>query len=297
MSTLTKVFVVLTCVMAIVLSCLTIATAARWSNLREDIESYQQLYQAEFVKRLNTEAVMAATLAIRDDELRTRDRLLATKESEVRDLGDQLATLRSDLARRTNEAVAAEAGRKKLEEILDVQTAELMSLQKHNQALLSQTIDLQTRNQRLATRNLEVTGQLTIQVDENRNLQEKLYAQEQLNKDLQETLATGRRIVAVGEPPRGVVPATPLTVGPIGGEVVQVDGGYVSVNVGETSGVVVGMDFIIYRGEETYAGEETYVGDLKIETVRPKEAGGKLTLLRPGQEVRAGDRVYFGLGR
>lgn len=288
MSTLTKVFVVLTCVMAIVLSCLTIATAARWTNLREDIESYQQLYQSEFVKRLNTEAVMAATLAIKDDELRTRDRLLASKENEVRDLGDQLATLRNDLARRTNEAVAAEAGRKKLEEILEVQTAELTSLQKHNQTLLSQTIDLQTRNQRLATRNLEVTGQLTIQIDENRNLQEKLYAQEQLNKELQETLATGRRIIPVGEAPRGAVPAAPAVAGPISGEVVQVDGGYVSVNVGETSGVIAGMDFMIYRGD-------VYVGDLKIENVRPKEAGGKLTLVRPGQEVRAGDRVVFGL--
>mgnify|MGYP000322705946 CR=1 FL=1 len=288
MSTMTKVFVVLTCVLAIVLSSMTIATAARWSNLRENLESYQQLYQAEFVKRMNAEAVMATALAMKDDELQKRERIVSRKEDELRAMADQLVTLRNDLARRTNEAIAADAGRKKLEEILEVQTAELTSLQKHNQALLAQTIDLQTRNQRLASRNLEITGQLTIQIDENRNLQERLYAQEQLNKQLQEALASGRRALPAAEPPAGVLPVLPPVAGPITGEVTQVDGSYVSINVGESSGVVPGMDFMVYRGQ-------TYVGDLKVQNVRPKEAGGKLTLVKPGDEVRPGDRVVYGL--
>lgn len=287
MSTLTKVFVVLTSVMAIALSCLTIASAARWSNLQENLESYQQLYQAELVARMNTQAVMAAKLAMLDDELDKRAELLAQRDREVRELTDQLASLRNDLARRTNEAVAAEAGRKKLEEILEVQTVELSSAQKQNQELLSQNIDLQTRNQRLASRNLELTGQLAIATDENRNLQEKLYAAEQKLREVQQAMAAGRRVVAVEAPP-GAVPLSPVAAGPISGEVTQVDGSYVSINVGETSGVVPGMEFMVYRGQ-------TYLGDLKVENVRPKEAGGKLTLLRTGQQVRPGDRVVHGL--
>lgn len=288
MSVLTKVFVVLTSVVAIVLSCLTVATAARWSNLRENLESYQQLYQAEFVKRTNTEAVMATSLAMKDDELRKARGLVAKRDDDVRQLGDQLAAARADLARRTNEAVAADAGRKKLEAILEVQTTELSSTQKQNQVLVSQNIDLQTRNQRLATRNLELTGQLTIAVDENRNLQEKLYAAEQMSKELQRSLALGPRTAAGVEAPTGIVPVSQQVAGPISGEITQVDGGYVSINVGETSGVVQGMEFMIYRGQ-------TYIGDVKVETVRPKEAGGKLTLVRAGQNVQPGDRVVCGL--
>jgi predicted Holliday junction resolvase-like endonuclease len=87
-SVLTKVFVVLTSVVAIVLSCLTVATAARWSNLRENLESYQQLYQAEFVKRTNTEAVMATSLAMKDDELRKARGLVAKRDDDVRQLGE-----------------------------------------------------------------------------------------------------------------------------------------------------------------------------------------------------------------
>jgi hypothetical protein len=287
-SILTKVFVVLTSVVAIVLSCLTVATAARWSNLRENLDTYQQLYQGELVKRMNAEAVMATSLAMKDDELQSARNLVSKRDDEARQLGDQVATLRTDLARRTNEAQAANTGRTKLEAILEVQRAELSSTQKQNQSLNSQNTDLQTRNQRLAARNLELTGQVTIAVDENRNLQEKLYAAEQMNKDLQRGVAAGARTPAAGAPPTGVTPVTPQVAGPISGEVTQVEQGYVSINVGDTSGVAPGMEFMVYRGQ-------TYLGDLKIDMVRPKEAGGKLTLVKAGLQVQRGDRVVYGM--
>jgi hypothetical protein len=287
-STMTKVFVVLTSVVAIVLSCLTVATAARWSNQKETLESYQQLYQAEFVKRMNSEAVMATSLTMKDAEIDNLKQIGTDKDDRLRQISDELASARNDLARRTNEAVAAEAGRKKLEEILDLQTAELTGTQKQNQVLLSQNIDLQTRNQRLASRNLEVTGQLTIAIDENRNLQEKLFAAEQMVKDAQQGVPSGARLARGAAAPAAVVPVTPAVKGPISGEIRGIDGGYVSIDIGESSGVVNGMDFMIYRGQ-------TYVGDLRVESVRPKEAGGKLTLVRPGQQVQAGDRVVYGL--
>ncbi len=289
MSTLTKVFIVLTSVVAIVLSCLTVASAARWSNLKETVDKYQQLYEAELVHRMNAQTTMYVALAMKDDELRKSTQQVATQETKLRDLDDQLAATRLDLARKTNDAAAFEAGRKKLEELLGVQTAELTSAQKQNQMLLSQNIDLQTRNQRLATRNLEVTGQLTIALDESRNLQEKLFAAEQMSKDLQQRAAGGVRAAAAAEKaPLGVTPVQPPVVGPISGEVRDINGAYVSLNIGESSGVVQGMPFMVYRGQ-------TYVGDVAVENVRPKEAGGKITLLRAGQQVQPGDRVVYGL--
>ncbi len=289
MSTMTKVFVVLTSVVAIVLSCLTVATAARWSNLKDQIDSYQQLYQAELVKRMNLEGIMAVSLAMKDDAFKEQGQLLAREHEEVRRVTSDLATKSLDLARETNDRVAAEAGRKKLEEILQVQTEEVTSSRRYQQELQTGNIDLQTRNQRLAGRVLELTSQTTILTDELRNLQEKLFAAEQKMKDLQQTMVTGaRRPAEGGEAPAGVVPVTPQVAGPIRGEVVEIDGRYVSLSVGETSGVVQGMTFMVYRGA-------AYVGDVRVESVRPRESGGKVTMVASGQSVQRGDQVIYGL--
>jgi hypothetical protein len=288
-STMTKVFVVLTCVVAIVLSSLTVATAARWSNLRDTLETYQQLAESETVRRMNVEATMATSLAMKDDELRQTRQIVAQKDGRIRELVDDLSSVRTELARRTNEVVAAESGRKKLEEIADVQNAELVNYRKQNQTLQEQNIDLQTRNQRLASRTLELSSELTIATDENRNLREKLYAAEKRAGDLEERLASGGpRRAPASEAPLGAEPVRAPVAGPIAGEVMQVDGTYVSINVGETSGVIAGMDFMVYRGG-------VYVGDLRVEQVRPKEAGGRLVMVAEGQTVQPGDRVAYGL--
>lgn len=288
MSTITKVFVVLVSVMSIVLSVLTVASAARWDNVKTSLEQAQQLYQGELVRRMSGESTMHATLAMKDDENAELKRQLATKDDQLRAATDDVASARIELARQTNDRAAAEASRKKLEEILEVQTGELTSFQKQNQTLLTENIDLQTRIQRLSSRNLELTSQNTIAGDEIRNLQEKLFAEQQKSKDLQQGRVVGARPAAPGETPAGAVAVSPTAAGPIKGEVLEVDGRYVSVNVGETSGVSAGMTFMVYRGD-------AYVGDLTIESVRPKDAGGKMAMLAPGQTVQIGDRVAFGL--
>lgn len=289
MSTMTKVFVVLTSVVAIVLSCFTVAAAAQWSNAKEQIESYQQLYQAELVRRMNMEAVMATNLAMKDDALSQQSQLIGRHEQEIARLTEDLGTVKADMASEQNARAEAEAGRKKLEEILSVQTAELTAARKENQELLADKIDLQTRNQRLTSRVLELTSQVTIATEEIRNLQEKLYAAEQQTKELRQRLASGVTRPQPSEPPTGAVPVSPVAAGPIRGEVVAIDGRYVSLNVGETSGVVPGMRFMVYRGE-------VYIGDVEVKTVRPKEAGGTLTMVAPGQTVQRGDRVTTQLG-
>ena len=288
MSTMMRVLVVLTAFLAIVVSALSISGAAQWAFTKETNEMTQQQAQAAIVARMNLEAMMATALAMKDDALKEREQTIAKLQEKSGRLADELATKSTDLARRTNEAVAAEAGRKKLEEILAVNMAELTNTQKHNQALNDQNIGLQTRNQRLASRNLEVTSENTVLTDENRNLQEKLYASEQTNKELQQLIASGKRVLPEAATAAGVLAAPPTVAGPINGEVVGVEGGYVNINVGETSGVVSGMTFMVYRGD-------TYVGDVKVMNVRAKEAGGKVTMVRPGHEVQRGDRVAFGL--
>ncbi len=287
MSTLTKVFVVLNCVMAIVLSSLTVAGAAGWANTQELVQAEQRRADAESVRARQVEANAAANLAIKDDAIQERDRLLASAAQERARLTEQLAALRNELARQTNLAVAAEAGRKKLEEILGVQTAELTNTQKQNQVLLTQNIELQTRNQRLSSRLLEVTGQLTIATDQVRNLTEKNYALEQQLREREQMLAGGPRVARGAETPAGVTALTPLVAGPIRGEIVYLDGRYASLNIGETSGVVPGMTFMVYRDGE-------YIGDVQIDTVRPKESGAKVVLVAKDRTMQVGDRVVYG---
>ncbi|MEW6249391.1 MAG: hypothetical protein AB1716_02000 [Planctomycetota bacterium] len=289
MSTLTKVFIVLASVMAIVLSSLTVAVAARWTKQRETLDAYQQLCEHEFAKRLSLETAMYTQLAMKDDQLRRSAQSVATLEREKRELSEQQDSLRTELARATEQQAAAEAGRKKLEEMLGVQTAQLTGAQKRNEELTTQNIDLQKRNLAQASRILELSTDVNVRTDENRSLQEKLYAMEQRNKELEQA-GGARRVTRAAEPPAGVQPVSAAVAPPIEGEVTTVDGNYISISIGESSGVTSGMQFMIYRGG-------TYVGDMQVENVRPKEAGGKLLLVKAGQQVQSGDRVSYGMVR
>lgn len=287
MSTLTKVFVVLAAVLSIALSCMFIAAAAQWDNWKELALTYQDRRNAAITWSQNTVATAQAALALKDEVLAGRTRELEQARGEVQALQDENGALQAELAQVKNERLAFEAGRAKLQEILDVTTGELKALQKQNQSLLSQNIDLQSRNGRLNNRVLELTTNLTILQDQIRNMQEKLYACEHQYAELQ------RRVAAapperLPEPLPGAVAAAPAVAGEIHGEIMQVEGVYATINVGESSGVVPGMRFMVYREGGVY------LADLVIDRVQPKEAGGRLETLVEG-EVRTGDSVVYGM--
>ncbi len=287
MSTLTKVFIVLTAVLSIALSCLFIVTAAQWANWKELATEYQKARDAAIVDAQATAAAMQAALALKDETIAGRDRELADAREQLKSSQDQIARLRSDLAAARNQAQAFEAGRAKLQEILAVTTGELKSLQKHNQSLLSQNIDLQSRNARLNARVLELTTNVTILQDQVRNIQEKLYAAEQRNAELERRAGAGG-VAPLPAQPQGVAVVAPAAAGEIKAEVTRVDGIYAEINVGENAGVVPGMTFMVYRQGGTY------LADLVIEKVQAESAAGKLTTLVQG-EVRPGDAVVYGI--
>ena len=286
MSTLTKVFVVLTSVLAIALSCMFIAAAAQWDNWRLQADRLRSERDAAKTEAANTAAAMQVRLAIQEDQLNTVRGQLNDAQQQIDRLTQQLAGVQRDLARADNERLAAEAGRTKLQEILDVTTAQLKALQKQNQTLLAQTMDLQTRNSRLNSRVLELTTNVQLLTDESRNIQEKLFACERQNAKLQK--------LAAAAPASGEAPAVPGAVSAnapveeIRGKIIDVQDGYAAINVGQSSGVVAGMTFMVYREGGTYLGE------LVIEKVSPDQAGGRLNAAAQG-EIRAGDQVVYGI--
>lgn len=282
MSTLTKVFVFLTAIFGIVLSCLFVAAAAQWDNWKQLAQTYQQQAQGEFTQRINIQATSAAELAMKSDALETKSRLLAEAEQKIVQLTSDLAKTQGELARARNDAQAFEAGRAKLQESLDVVTRQLDGTQKQNVTLLSQNTDLQTRNAKLNSRVLDLTAKVTTLTDESRNLQEKLFAAEQ-----QMAGAHGKTGAVEPTSPSGVRASQPLVKGPIKAEVVEVQGTYASINAGESSGVSPGMTFIVYRDNGKY------VGDLVVDRVWPGQAAGKLASVQ--DSVMVGDDAIFGL--
>ncbi len=285
MSTMTKVFVVLNTVLSIALSVLFIAGASQWGNWKDLVQTYQTARDAAITHRQNTEATMNAALALKDEAIASWQGRLQQTEAQLADAEQNLAGQSEQLALVTNKQMAAEAARTTLQEILNVQTGELKSVQKQNQSMLAQNMDLQARNSRLNSRVLELTTDVTILTDELRNMQEKLYAAQGGSGGALRAAAP-----AASGPDELAVAMTrpPAVAGEIRGEVIEVNNRYASINVGEAAGVTAGMTFMVYRG----GGE--YVADLTVEKVRPRQAGGRLSTMVQGN-VRAGDQVIFGI--
>lgn len=275
---MTKVFVVLTAIFSIALSCLFISAAAQWDNWRQVALTYQDLRNAAITQQNNAVAGAQAALAQKDDALAARGKELADAQAKIQSMTDDTAKLRSELAQAKNERTATEAGRTKLQEILDVTTGRLKEIEKQNQTFLAQNIDLQSRNSRMNARLLEQTTNVTVLSDQVRNLQEKLAAAEQ----------AGTRGKKPAEQAKGATSVEPKVAGNIRGTITGVDGNIATINVGESSGVSPGMVFIVYRDGGAY------VCDLVIEKVRPSESAGRLTTAG-GQQVRSGDQVADGI--
>jgi hypothetical protein len=285
---MTKVFVVLTSVLSIVVSCLVVAFAAQVENWKHLSQEYQAQRDRAVTLQQSAQAAAQAALVLKDQALGDRGAELRRAQDGIERLGKDLSKVRSDATKSENERLAAEAGRTKLLEMLDVQSRGAEALQAQNRALLTETIDLRSRHAKANTRVLELTTNVTILTEQIRNMQEKLAAAERQLADAQRggrsarPAPNGERLAA------GVVPATAVPPrGELRGQITDVRGGYASINIGETSGVVLGMSFMIYR-------DANYLGELLVERVEPKQAGGRITSAAAG-EVRSGDQVVFGL--
>lgn len=281
MSTMTKVFVVLTAVFSIVLSVMFIASAAQWANWKKLAETFQASRDAEVANRQSTVASSAASLALKEQELAAKQAQLAEAQKTIQTLSSEIASLKGELTTVKNERVAFDADRKKLQDVLDINAGQLRDVQKEAAALRAQNIDLQSRNGKLNARVLDLTTEVTILTDEARNIQEKLLACEK--KSAEVARAGGARAVSADS--TGAVSARPTVAGAIRGQIMDVTGNYAGIDVGESSGVVAGLTMLVYRGS-------TYLGELVVDKVRPKEAGGRI-VSQAKEEIRKGDLVWY----
>jgi hypothetical protein len=280
---MTKVFIVLTALLTVVMSVFFIATAAQWDNWRSLAQKYQLYRDAAVTERMNEQAGTQMALSIKNDAIAELERSKGDLERRIQELMDKNAQLGSDMARVEQEKLSNEAARTKVEQMLAVVVNERARLQEHNNDMRTDMIDLRTRNNALNQRSLDLTNDVNILNDEVRNLQEKNYAYEQRIAQLQRGASGG--VLGADEAIAGAARAVlPEVAGRVEGTVTSVDGNYVSLSAGEAAGVQPGMQFMLVR-------DGNYVGDLVIETVRPRESGGKIVLVAEGREVRPGDRA------
>ncbi len=283
MSTMTKVFVVLTAVLTLVMSVFFIGTAVQWDDWRSLAQKYRTERDAAVTERMNEQAGTQVALSIKNDAIAELERTRADLERRIQELMDKNAQLASDMARVEQEKLSNEAARTKVEQMLAVVMNERSRLQEHNNEMRSELIDVRTRNNALNQRTLDLTNDVNILNDEVRNLQEKNYAYEQRIAQLQSGAASGK-MVSEDAYAGGARAVRPEVSGRVKATVTSVDGNYVSLSAGESAGVQPGMQFMVMR-------DGSYVGDVKIETVRPGESGGRIVLVSEGREVRPGDRV------
>ena len=286
MSTLTKVLVVLVAVLSIALSMLFISAAAQWDNWRSIAQENLDQKNAALVEKQEVESVLTLGLTQKDAQLSAAREEVLKANQRVAEIERQSRELRAQLAASQNQSAAADASRKKMEELANISTGQVASMEKQNQTLLSENMDLQTRNQQLLSRVYELQSESTIREDEIRNMKERLAAREGgLGAGIDSPLGAERYAGAAAPTPEGTATLSAVQTTPaIRGEVIDVAGNYASINLGESSGIGRGMVAMIFRGTQ-------YLADLTIDTVQPREAGGKLTNLVGG--VRAGDRVQI----
>ncbi len=283
MSIVTKIFVVLVTIFAVVHVSLVIAYVNNTAAIKGALEDATQEVAAARTQARLIEAEMAATqdnvadtvaeaaqgrqqLRNEIDELTTE---LAGKDQQIAELKSDLATTRAQIS-------TLAAGDEQTARIIQMLESELS--QKRDALIKAdkQNIELTDQNQELAV-------DIDTMREQVRLLQEKLAGARQQLVEMEQRQQ--RVVTAAGDQARPV-PA----IKPIRGKITnvqQVDGEtFVAVNVGSNDQVAEGMMFIIHRGDD-------YIGSLEITNVDLNASAGRVTLARsevePELKVMASD--------
>ncbi|MFA9478712.1 hypothetical protein ACERK3_10425 [Phycisphaerales bacterium AB-hyl4] len=289
MSMLTKAFVVLVTVLAILLVALTVSSVAQYEDLASDVQ------------RLTSERDAARTTAtLRQSEVeRIRadyDRQLQQRGEEVRRQTDRVTQLAAELASARESAADARADLEKWEASLErlsaaqsQSTALLGSLSEELERRRGETVELQGRLVESSGRIAELSTQGDSLERQVRRFRERMQALMEANREIEERIAQAppelREFMA--DPERAERGPTPTQ--PISGRIVQLDEQgrevFVQVNVGSNDGVAEQMEFMVHRGEQ-------YLGRLVIDSVEADVAVGHMTLIQ--DRVQQGDMIFAG---
>lgn len=283
MSILTKAFVVLVTVLSIVLVALVVPFIATQQNFQEQVKDKDA--QIAQLKSAALSAERELLIAMKDEG--TRNALLEQQNNQ----------LVADLEQQKTAAKLAEDRAKVAEDKLKVQAASLatfsstMDEQRQMIELLgAQLREAQDNIVALGTQKVQLTDQLnrtTAERDsynrEVRHLREQLVAKDGELAEAVASAAGGGVTTDAVLPP--TVPDPPISGQVTAIEVVGPELTLAQINVGETDGVAVGMEFLVSSGPD-------FKAKIAISRVEPRVSVGQITLAE--SDIAVGDDVYAG---
>lgn len=286
MSTLTKIFVVLLVVFSIAFTMAAISFVAQSSDWRKLARGYQTEAQATDAHLRNVLASSAAELAAARDQNKSLMGRYKGLEGDYQDALQKVAELEAELAEARAEVSSLQATTSVLAGELKVGQAGWQEVRDQRDSMERRNLELEKRNLDLSQRVNEQIGKLTVLQREKRNIEEQLQMLQEEGRrygQYRQQLQQGDVRSMAQAPQESVRPmAPPATATPIRGQVKEVSGNLATVSVGSADGVVEGMMFVVYRGQE-------YIGDLRIEMVDANESAGRV--VRSRGKPRVGDRV------
>lgn len=284
MSTLTKVFVLLVSVLAILLSGIVATFVINTNNWKAIAEEQERLAKAAQVTAAVAEQAYARGIAKRDNIIQMQNNTLRMQEAANAETQRQRETEAQSRALAENESFTAVALAQSLRETIQNMYAAQNAIQ----------ADLDETHRKTLTAQSQVV-QLTRELNGERvqNDQLKSISRQRLEKihELEDELTTKSQEVALK--PKdwdekgdqlSQVPVRESGV-PIRGQITAVDNDLASISVGSASGVRKNMKFLVYRDNQ-------YLGDLLVTHVESGESAGRIDI-RKGAIVK-GDSVTTG---
>jgi predicted RNase H-like nuclease (RuvC/YqgF family) len=281
-SIVTKIFVVLTTILALVIVPLMIAYVHNTAGIKGELEDVEQRRAVAVKEAQIINAQMAQTQNQVARAVEEADQARQRRLNEIDDLMTQITSkqqqitdLQNSLDQRNAQINTLVAGNEQSGKIIQMLEEELGEKRDRLVKADRQNIELTDKNQELRVKVDTMNEQVRL-------LQEKLAGTREQLVEIEQQ----RRHGVSGDDETRPVPA----VRPIRGMITnvrEVDGEtFVAVNVGSNDQVAEGMLFIIHKADQ-------YVGSLKITNVDLNSSAGRVTLtrgsVRPDLEVMASD--------
>jgi len=285
LTTITKVFVILVCLFALIFTPLAIQFAARSHDWKSAAQSYYDLAETAQAHQRSALAVAAGEIAHHQDLLATERNSLANAQKRIGDLEQQLANITQERNQYAASRDNWERSATLLTNQLTVESERNNSLTQAREEALNQERLLRTQNLQLADRVKDLTAEVAILDQQNRQRVEELASFREENRKLRDSLKLGQGGQLVSTATPTALAAMPVASGPVTGEVVDVNGPLATLNVGSTSGLREGAVIVVTRSGN-------YICDLEVTSnISPNEAVGRIMYEEPGRRIRVGDKA------
>jgi phage shock protein A len=290
LSTLTKVFIVVLVVFSIAFTTMTVSIVAQSTDWRDTALKYEEHARVADTNLRNQIAASAAELATARDSIKSHLEKIGELETQLKGSGTELAKLRSDLAKAESEKSSSEAMNRGLLAQLTIADAGRAEYRKQRDEIEKRNIELERRNIDLNDRVNEQTARIAVLFEQKRQYEQQLNILKTENEKLAREAHRPAGAAVLEEPSGAAMPnvtaLSPISATPIRGKVLDVSGNIITISVGTADGVKKDMVFVITRGGDQY------VGDLRISSVTPNQAAGRMVRsASPPTPPTAGDQV------